>query len=58
MTDKEVRDWAISEYNRSLNISNLKEAKRIRYRTKIIFDKRFPNLDICLYCGQKIVRKK
>jgi len=58
MAFKKPIKWAISEYNRSLNISNPKEAKRIRYRAKIIFDKRFPNLDICPYCGQKIVRKK
>lgn len=54
MTDQEVKDWVASEYKRSLLMPQGSGAKQIRYRAKIIFDKRFPNPDVCPCCNQKV----
>lgn len=54
MIDQEIKNWAISEFDRSCNIPDKAEAKQIRHRAKTIFDKRFPNPDVCLCCNQKI----
>ncbi|UCE06522.1 MAG: hypothetical protein JSW07_00320 [bacterium] len=54
MTDAEVRDWALAEFARAETIENKQEANQIRYRAKIILDKRFPNPDVCPCCKQKV----
>jgi hypothetical protein len=41
-TDEEVLDWVISEFERANSIQD-KTARKVRYRAKVIFDKRFPN---------------
>lgn len=52
-TKEEVLEWAIKENIRATKVESKEEANMIRYRAKVIFDKRFPNPDICLTCGQK-----
>lgn len=52
MMNEEVIDWMTKEYAKADAIEDKKEANRIRYRAKIIFDKRFPNPDTCCCCGQ------
>lgn len=54
MTNEEVIDWVIGEYAKAGATEDRKEANCIRYRAKIIFDKRFPNPDTCCCCGQII----
>lgn len=53
MTDQEVRDWVAAEYKHSFLLCREK-ARQIRYRAKIVFDKRFPNPDVCSCCKQKV----
>lgn len=52
MTNTEIIDWCKAEFKRADIIENKQEANRIRYRAKLIFDKRFPNPDICPCCGK------
>lgn len=56
MTYQEIIDYVESEYSRSLNIKDKREAIQIRYRAKVVFDKRFPNPTYCPSCGQKILK--
>ena len=50
MTNQEVKDWVASEYKRSLLMPQGSEARQTRCRAKTIFDKRFPNPNVCLCC--------
>lgn len=49
-TKEEMIDWVTKEYARADTVKNKAEANQIRYRAKVIFDKRFPNPDICPCC--------
>lgn len=52
MTNKEAMDWVTKEYAKADATEDRQKANQIRYRAKIIFDKRFPNPDICCSCGR------
>jgi len=54
MTDEEFKNWGQAEFERAKTIENKQEAKFIRHRIKLIYDKRFPNPVICPSCKQKI----
>jgi len=54
MTDQEVKNWCHAEFERAKTVENKQEANQIRYRAKLIFDKRFPNPDVCFCCKQVI----
>ncbi len=55
MTDEEVLDWAIKEYEKADTIDDKEEATFIRLRAKTIFDKRFPNPETCSCCGRLLI---
>lgn len=52
ITDKDFFAWIGTEYKRAEMVPK-SESRQIRYRAKVIFDKRFPNPTYCPSCGQK-----
>lgn len=56
MTNEEFYDWMEAEYKRADAAENKQEANQIRYRAKVMFDKRFPNPEVC-HCCKQVIKK-
>lgn len=53
-TDEEALQFVCDEFERAKSLPHDKSVK-VRKRAKLVFDKRFPNPDVCPTCRRKAV---